>query len=676
MQPSKLQHNHPKPDTLAQNYMIITITRSCSTTIRIGAFLPLSFLPPVSLMAAAATAAFGSLLLFLLAFLSFFPTLCFSGSDADSLLKFKKSLKNGDPKLNGWIPGSSPCPKKWVGVMCHRGTITGLHLTNLGLTGSVDVEALTQLRSLRTISLVNNTFTGPIPEFNELGTLKAIYLSNNQFTGEIPDDYFGSMRSLKKVWLNDNNFTGNIPSSLMQLRNLMELHLEGNQFSGKIPDLMYPNVLKSLNLSSNKLEGNIPESFSKFNASSFDRNIKLCGRLFKSHCVRHTTLDKPASPSTASIIITSVILVFVFFFVIVGIASTTHTKEHNLRSISSSRDPSKNVHIVADLTRPKLIKSSRKSSLSMEIKRESSHKEKNKNKTKDLIMVNGETTPFGLEDLMKASAEMLETGVLGSSYKAVMENEMVVVVKRTREMNKLGKERFGVEMKRFGDFKHPNVLAPLAFQFRREEKLIVSEYIPCGSLLCALHDDRGVFHAKLNWQNRLKIIKGIAEGLGYIHTQLATYVVPHGNLKSSNVLLTETYDPLLNDYGFQPFVNSDSVAQGLFAFKSPEYLQNQHVSPKSDVYCFGVVILEIMTGKYPLQYLNDGDGGIDIVQWAQSSVLENRVEELIDPEILSSGLVPMDQMVKIMKIGVACTKSNLEQRLNLNDVISKIREVN
>ncbi|KAE8687576.1 Detected protein of confused Function [Hibiscus syriacus] len=189
--------------------------------------------------------------------------------------------------------------------------------------------------------------------------------------------------------------------------------------------------------------------------------------------------------------------------------------------------------------------------------------------------------------------------------------------------------------------------------------------------------DRGLFHGRLNWQNRLKIIKGIANGLAYIHTQLSTYVVPHGNLKSSNVLLTETYDPLLSDYGFHPFINSDNVVRGLFAFRSPECLQKQqHVSPKSDVYCLGIVILEIMTGKYPSQYLNDGDGRIDVVQWAQSSISENHDEELIDPEILSSGPASIDQMIKIIQIGVACTKCNPDQRLSLNDAISNIQDVN
>ncbi|XP_012482062.1 pollen receptor-like kinase 3 [Gossypium raimondii] len=617
------------------------------------------------------------------------PTLCSSQSDADSLSKFKKSLKNGDSKLKNWVPGSSPCRKKWIGVMCDGETIIGLHLTSLGLSGSVDVESLLKLRSLRTISLVKNMFEGSIPELNKLGALRAIYLSNNQFTGEIPNDYFESMGSLKKVWLNQNKFSGKIPDSLMQLQNLVELHLEGNRFSGKIPSLKYPNVMKSLDLKGNKLDGKIPESFSKFNASVFEGNNELCGKPLEKHCdtadsrkvqQENEKQEEPDSPppsssqSNATVVISAVTLVVVVFFVVVAIISTNREDELTNHH-SSSREPLRQGNNLPESTRQKPLESSRKSGPEGKIKRGSSQKG-NKNGMADLVVVNEEKGSFGLQDLMKAAAEVLGSGGLGSAYKAVMGNGVAVVVKRMREMNRLGKDGFETEMQRFGALKHPNVLTPLAYHFRREEKLIVSQYMPSGSLLYALHGDRGVFHAKLNWSNRLKIIKGIAQGLGYIHTQLKIYDVPHGNLKASNVLLTETYEPMLSDYGFYSLIDSDKVTQVLFAYKSPEYLQSQKISPKSDIYCLGIVLLEIVTGKFPSQYLNTCNGGIDIVQWAQSSISEDRVEELVDPEILSTSSDSINQVVSIIRIGVACVESNPDQRLTMNEVICKILEVN
>ncbi|XP_022756415.1 pollen receptor-like kinase 3 [Durio zibethinus] len=624
-------------------------------------------------MAAVRFLPFISILIFLT-----LPTLCFSLSDEDILITLKKSFTQGD--LNSWIPGSSPCLKKWVGVMCSGETIIGLHLTGLRLSGSVDVQALLQLRGLRTISLVRNSFTGPIPEFNKLGTLRAVYLSNNQFSGEIPNNYFTSMGSLKKVWLNENKFTGNIPDSLMQLPHLVEIHLEGNQFSGTIPSLKYPNVVTSLNLTHNNLKGEIPESFSKFKASIFEGNVGLCGKPLEIDCdkVNQSEASNPSgenqgSDSNAKVAIAITTLVVLLFFVIASIISARRRRDDDFSILS--REPLREEVLqvqVPESTRRKPAESSRRSS--SDSKRGSSQ-QANKNGMLELVMVNDDKGAFGLQDLMKAAAEVLGNGGLGSAYKAVMANGLAVVVKRMRELNKLGKDGFDVEMRRFGKLRHPNILTPLAYHFRREEKLIVSEYMPKGSLLYVLHGDRGIIHADLNWPTRLKIIQGIAHGLSFIHTEFATYEVPHGNLKSSNVLLTENYDPLLSDYAFQPLINASNAAQGLFAYKSPEYLQHQQVSPKSDVYCLGLVILEIMTGKFPSQYLSNGKGGIDIVQWVQTSISENQVEELIDPEI-ANDTGSVNQMRQLLQIGAACTESNPDQRLDMKEAINRIQEVN
>lgn len=105
----------------------------------------------------------------------------------------------------------------------------------------------------------------------------------------------------------------------------------------------------------------------------------------------------------------------------------------------------------------------------------------------DLVMVNDEKGVFGLQDLMKAAAEVLGNGGLGSAYKAAMANGLSVVVKRMREMNKIGRDVFDAEMRQFGRIRHSNILIPLAYHYRREEKLFVTEYMPKGSLLYVLH---------------------------------------------------------------------------------------------------------------------------------------------------------------------------------------------
>lgn len=105
------------------------------------------------------------------------------------------------------------------------------------------------------------------------------------------------------------------------------------------------------------------------------------------------------------------------------------------------------------------------------------------------MMVNDRKGAFGLPDLMKAAAEVMGSGGLGSAYKAVMANGVAVVVKRIRDMNRVGKEAFDAEMRRLGCFVHPNLLPPLAYHYRKDEKLLVYEYIPKGSLLYVLHGE-------------------------------------------------------------------------------------------------------------------------------------------------------------------------------------------
>ena len=210
-----------------------------------------------------------SLVLALVSVLSLL-VLSFGDTDTEILLTFKDSLANPSG-LSNWNASIHPCNgdrANWVGVICLKNTIWGLQLENMGLAGLVNIEILVALPSLRTISLMNNNFEGTMPDIRKLGALKALFLSNNRFKGEIPDDAFQGMRSLKKVFLANNAFTGKIPLSLTTLPKLMILKLEGNQFDGQIPDFEQKTV-KVVDFANNRLEGPIPASLSKMDASMF-----------------------------------------------------------------------------------------------------------------------------------------------------------------------------------------------------------------------------------------------------------------------------------------------------------------------------------------------------------------------------------------------------------------------
>lgn len=421
--------------------------------------------------------------------LMIYPVKIISVSDTDALLKLKQSFTNA-ASLESWKPGTDPCDKniRWLGVFCQKKIVTGLLLAETNLSGIIDVEALSQMPGLRTLSFQSNLFSGPMPEFNRMGALKGLYLSENQFSGEIPSNYFAKMLSLKKLWLSDNKFSGEIPASLMELQYLIELHLENNQFTGPIPPMSKQSTLESIDFSNNNLKGEIPVSLSRFNESSFKGNSELCGEKLGKPCDQATNSDNtnnngtqqsPDSNSNKSISMWIVIsLVVLLLIVIIVIYLICRYQQSRRASIESFDEPSLGRRISSD------------SKKSFELSRRGSSIRKGSimgKRVGDLTMVNDDKGEFGLADLMKAAAEVLGNGPLGSSYKAMMSNGLTVVVKRIKEMNKIGKEGFDAEVKRLGSLRHKNILTLLAYHHRKEEKLFVYEYIPKGSLLYVLH---------------------------------------------------------------------------------------------------------------------------------------------------------------------------------------------
>ncbi|EPS68284.1 receptor-like protein kinase 3 [Genlisea aurea] len=622
--------------------------------------------------------------LLLLFFLSVATPLSASPGEDLHLLEFKRTLRNSAALDATWVGGGDPCDRKkaWRGVDCSDSgyrNVSAVLLMNLGLSGDVDVTALGKLQSLRILGLENNSFTGTMPEVNRLSYLKSLFLSGNQFSGEIPPDYFGKMGSLKKLHLARNGFSGSIPPSLAQLHNLMELFLQNNEFTGPIPDLEQA-TLHYVNVSFNNLHGEIPANLARFGASAFQGNPDLCGTVVGKPCQTAAAAAAAAAPGSSGSMTKWVILGVVVGILLVTILFKAKKKDDDFTMLRKE-----NLDEVIQVNVPSTVRrsaSSRRGSFSgsrrgndggsTSSKRSSQHGRS----SNDLVVINEDKGFFGLQDLMKAAAEVLGNGGLGSSYKAVMANGVAVVVKRMRDMNKLNKEAFETEIRKLGKIKHRNILPPLAFHFRKEEKLLVTEYIPRGSLLFLLHGDRGIGHAELNWGTRLKIIKGIGRGMAFLHTEFANYELPHGNLKSSNVLLSHNYDPLLTDYALFALISNTQSVQALFAYKSPEAILYQQLSPKSDVYCLGIVILEIMTGKFPSQYLSNQKGGTDIVQGTKTAIGEGRAAELIDPE-LSGGATAeaVEQMERMLRIGASCTESEPAKRMEMKEVIRNIEEI-
>ncbi|PHU24756.1 Pollen receptor-like kinase 1 [Capsicum chinense] len=629
-------------------------------------------------------------------------------SSSEALLNFKSSLSTSSVKgkelLASWVSSTTPCNgnnANWLGVICFEGDVWGLRLENLDLSGAIDIDSLLPLRFLRTLSFMNNTFKGTMPRWNKLGALKSLYLSNNTFSGQIPDDAFKGMNSLKKLYLANNQFTGNIPSSLAtSCPRLFELTLENNKFTGSVPH--FPrDVVKLLNVSNNQLEGPIPPSLSLMDPSTFAGNKGLCGKPLESTCnspspeansptpnsLNSTNSGQSGdiiknSPSLLSrvILIVAICLVVLCLVIVLILVMRrrSHSKRQNNPEFTSRAVGSNNID--GDQNTLKLAPDHMKMSGNPTYPRHDNNINSNKAieapataVVGKLSFVRDDRPRFDLQDLLRASAEVLGSGNLGSSYKALLMDGQAVVVKRFKQMNHVAKEDFHEHMRRLGRLSHPNLLPLVAYYYRKEEKLLVYDYASNGSLASHLHGN----HSRLDWSSRLKIIKGVANALAYLHNELPSLALPHGHLKSSNVLLDKYSNPLLMDYTLVPLVNLSQVQHLLVAYKAPEYAQQGRITRRTDVWSLGILILETLTGKLPTNYLALSTGyGTELATWVETIINDNESTYDKEMDITIKDTTTQGQIRKLFNIGVACCQEDLDTRWDLKEAVESIQALN
>ncbi|BAT82003.1 hypothetical protein LR48_Vigan07g214400 [Vigna angularis] len=589
--------------------------------------------------------------------ISFEPSL--GDTDAQILMRFKGSLSNGKA-LNDWGSESSLC--SWTGLLCRKNqTFYGLRLEHMEMGGKIDIETLVELPTLVSFSVINNTFEGPMPEFKKLVSLRALFLSNNKFSGDIPDDAFEGMRKLKRVFLAENGFTGPIPKSLANLPRLLDLDLRGNGFGGNIPDFQQQDF-RVFNLSNNQLEGQIPESLSNKFPSSFAGNEGLCGKPLSSCKIGgnesrslEPNLDKPQGKNHRILITVIIVVAVVAFSSIVALLfiQKHRRKRFKPRTLPTQGNSQQSVG----------FKESHSIDMTVDLK----------DGDGELNFVREDRGGFDLHELLSASAAVLGSGSFGSTYKAMILNGPTVVVKRFRHMNNVGKQEFSEHMQRLGTLTHPNLLPLAAFYYRKEDKFLVYDFAENGSLASHLHGRNG---SVLTWSSRLKIIKGVARGLAYLYENFPGKIVPHGHLKSSNVVLDHSFEPKLNEYGLVEVMNKSHAQKFMAAYKAPETSKFGRPNVKSDVWCLGILILEVLTGKFPANYLRHGKGGnnSDLATWVDSVVREEWTGEVFDKDILGTRNGE-SEMLKLLRIGMFCCKWSVENRWDWNEAVAKIEEV-
>ncbi|XP_076912891.1 pollen receptor-like kinase 4 [Bidens hawaiensis] len=575
--------------------------------------------------------------------------------DPQRLIKFKDSLTN-IAALSDWDPNVAPCAggsPKWNGMICNSdGSVFGLRLENMGLSGNIDMDTLAEVTSIRSLSFMNNSFEGSMPNFQKIGSLRAIFLSNNKFSGEIGGDAFNGMSSLRKVEVANNNFVGKIPISLARLPILVDLQLQDNQFDGEIPDFEQKDL--KVNFANNKLDGSIPKGLRNQDPSSFEGN-NLCGKPLKS-CKKKLNKKMIFIIAGASILAVLVAIIMTLFII---------------RSRRRRKIDYKNRQVTKTNINNTYKNNANNKVVQMHTKVQDQTYKRSDNCGK-LHFVRTDREQFELEELLRASADVLGSGSFGSSYKAMLAGRAPMVVKRFKEMGNVGKEDFYAHMRMLGSLSHPNLLPLVAFYYKKEEKLLVTDFAANGSLASHLHVKQRPDEPGLDWPTRLRIIKGVARGLDYLYQELPRLSLPHGHLKSSNVLLDEDLNPLVSDYALVPVINKDHAQHLMVAYKSPEFTQHGHTTKKTDVWCLGILILEMLTGKFPANYLEQGKGGkLDLGTWVNSVVREEWTGEVFDKEM--KGTKNREgEMLKLLKIGMSCCEWDVARRCDVRDAVEKI----
>lgn len=499
------------------------------------------------------------------------------------------------------------------------------------------------------------------------GSLIYLDLSYNSFSGFIPAK-LGSMSYVQVLNLGHNLLNGSIPSSFGGLRSVGVLDLSHNELEGFIPGVLGGlSFLSDFDVSNNHLSGLIPMGgqLTTFPASRYENNSGLCGVPLApcaSGSAHHSSAfnsegrRKPVALGMVIGILASLLFLFLLTFALYRAKRFQQKGEKRDKYVESLPTSGSSSWKISSVPEP------------LSINVAAFEKPLRKLTFGHLLEA---TNGFSADSL-------IGSGGFGEVYKAQLVDGSVVAIKKLIHVTYQGDREFMAEMETIGKIKHRNLVPLIGYCKIGEERLLVYEYMKWGSLEAVLHEKSRGEVTRLDWAARKKIAIGSARGLAFLHHSCIPHII-HRDMKSSNVLIDGNFEARVSDFGMARLVSaldthlSVSTLAGTPGYVPPEYYQSFRCTTKGDVYSYGVILMELLSGKRPIDTSEFGEDN-NLVGWAKQLHKDKRSHDILDPELVSGSLNDVE-LLHYLNIAFQCLDDKPFRRPTMIQVMAMFKEL-